>query len=141
MKLNREKVCAAITFALFLFGAYSLIGTQERHPEININLAPGNPDVLPLDHLSYGEDLGGGRNPFRLSSEWKPVVPEPLDLPPVQSEKPARVTFGWSSELIPGAPIHYRKSPLVEVKEKAVKEDGFRTGKSAIKTSFKGGKP
>jgi hypothetical protein len=128
-RLNREKFCAALAFIIFLLGVYSFVRVQTaRYEEIPVLLAPYDQELPPIEPVVHVEALGGTRNPFHLSSEWKPVEPEALALPPPEPDPELRVLFGWPAERAPGAPLHYRAARPVERKDDGAAEPAAGTG-------------
>ncbi len=117
-RLNREKIAAILALLLLALGVYTLVTTQVvSYQEIQIKLDPADQQVPPIEPRLHLETLGGTRNPFHMSSDWEPLVPEPLALPPLETTQEVRVIFGWPAERVSGSPIHYRATSIRELDE------------------------
>ena len=133
-KLNREKTAAGLALAIFGLGLYSLVTSQVRkYKSFDITLSTATVQVPVVEPKLNLERTGGDRNPFRLSSEWEAVEPDPLPLPPELSSLDVRVCFGWLAERAAGALIRFRKTALKEVATED--EDGTDDGAAAARGS------
>lgn len=116
MRVNREKMAAVLALLIFVVGVYSLVNVSVSTDQaIHIKPDPADVQVPPIEASLYLGSFGGRRNPFHMSSEWEPFVPEALPLPPSTSAQEARVTFGWIAARAVGAPIPFRPTALREV--------------------------
>ncbi len=129
IKPNREKVTAALALLIFLiFGAYALLRSQVTPPRSYSKLDArkfneGSADLLPIEPRLHVEDLGGTRNPFHFSSDWKTVTPEPLPLPPLGYDRRPQVLFGALLERGAATPVLYQAAipKIVEGEELPVR--------------------
>lgn len=114
IKPNREKVTATLALLIFLiFGAYALLRSQVTPPRSYSKMDAkkfneGAADLLRIEPRLHVEDLGGTRNPFHFSSDWKTVTPEPLPLPPLGLDRRPQVLFGALLERGAATPVLYQ---------------------------------
>ena len=89
MKLNREKIAAALSFFIMAYGIYNLVASPGlvKPPRINVQPPPSSHQTPRIEPRLFVEEGTGGRNPFQVVSEWVPATPEILPPPVV---KPSR---------------------------------------------------
>ena len=80
--LNRERVAAALSLLVLVFGLYGMFSSRwaASPPPVDTEPPVSSTPVPPVEPRLLTEEGGGGRNPFLVSSDWRPITPE--ELPP-----------------------------------------------------------
>lgn len=146
MKLNRERITAALAFLVCItFGVYPLLrsqlGPSRSYPPIPGNPRKSVPEVLQIEPRLHLEDPGGRRNPFEFSTDWQQVSPAPMPPPPLFGARRPRPIFGFLSARAFGSSVTYQASLPAEVKSEEAETDGGATADGAEETGSAGASP
>jgi hypothetical protein len=120
MKLNRETITSGFALLILVFGVYGMLGSRLTPPPPDIPRAvPQWTQAVPrLEPRLHLEDAAGGRDPFKLASDWMPLAAEALAPPPTQPTRWFAIPLGFGPD-----PLDIGFIPIEAPPPEAAEED------------------